>query len=118
MIKKIILTSILLSFGIYVFAEDINMTPQRTFSGFTNSGVRSQYPHLKQSVSADDVLEEQYEKQNDFMKPMSVRRMRNAAPPSNDGKTPMTYEQFPKNYDSSNSIMLMQGGMNNMFMGL
>lgn len=26
-------------------------------------------------------------------------------------RTPMTYEQFPKNYDSSNSMMMMQGGM-------
>lgn len=118
MIKKIILVSILLSFGISVFAEDINMTPYSSFSGYTNVGVRSQYPHLKQSVSADDVLEERYEKQNDFMKPLSVRRVRNVTPPSNDGKTPMKYEQFPKNYDSSNSMMLMQGGMNNMFMGL
>ena len=29
----------------------------------------------------------------------------------------MTYSQFPQNYDSSNSMMLMQGGMQNMFMG-
>ena len=40
--------------------------------------------------------------------------------PANDGKTPMTYSQFPKNYDSSN-MMLQQGiqnGMQNMYMGL
>ncbi len=33
-------------------------------------------------------------------------------------RTPMTYEQFPKNYDSSNSMMLMQGGMGGMMPGM
>lgn len=33
-----------------------------------------------------------------------------------DKRTPMTYEQFPKNYDSSNSMMMMQGGMGGMMM--
>ena len=35
-----------------------------------------------------------------------------------DKRTPMTYEQFPKNYDSSNSMMMMQGGMGGMMPGM
>ena len=50
------------------------------------------------------------------MGPKSVKEMGNTTP-SNDGRAPMTYSQFPQNYDSSNSMMLMQGGMQNMFMG-
>ena len=37
--------------------------------------------------------------------------------PSSNKSTPMTYDQFPQNYDSSNTMMMMQGGMQNMFMG-
>ena len=50
------------------------------------------------------------------MRPKSVREM-GASSTYNDGRSPMTYDQYPKNYDSSNSMMLMQGGMQNMFMG-
>ena len=114
MLKKVILGLLLASFTIPVFSEEINLTPKNSFSGFNNSGVRTKYPQFRQSVSAADIVEEQNE--NSFMKPKSVREMGNITP-SNDGRTPMTYSQFPQNYDSSNSMMMMQGGMQNMFMG-
>ena len=114
MLKKVILGLLLASFTIPVFSEEINLTPKNSFSGFNNSGVRTKYPQFRQSVSAADIVEEQNE--NSFMKPKSVREMGNITP-SNDGRAPMTYSQFPQNYDSSNSMMMMQGGMQNMFMG-
>lgn len=96
-------------------ADEIHLTPKNSFSGFNNrSSVRSTYPQLKKTLSASDLIEEQNE--NDIMKPKSVREMGNITP-VNDGRTPMTYSQFPQNYDSTNSMMLMQGGMQNMFMG-
>lgn len=113
--KKFILVLLLLSFVTPVFAEEINLTPKNSFSGFNNNGIRTKYPQLKKSVSATDILEEQSET-NSIMRPKSVREM-GASSTYYDGRSPMTYDQFPKNYDSSNSMMLMQGGMQNMFMG-
>lgn len=37
---------------------------------------------------------------------------------NSDKRTPMTYEQFPKNYDSSNSMMMMPGGIGGMMPGM
>lgn len=91
-------------------ADEINMTPQNTFSGYYNkSTARPMYPRL--NSPADPRAE--------LMKKKSVHDMGNTTP-TLDGKTPMTYNQFPKNYDSSN-MMLQQGiqqGMQNMYMGL
>ena len=108
--KKIILAMLVLA-AMPVFADElnINMTPQNTFSGYYNTGVRPQY--MNRSFHARNV-----DNRSEIMKPKSVREMGNTAP-SNNG--PMTYDQFPKNYDSSN-MMHMQGiqnGMQNMFMG-
>lgn len=97
-----------------VLAEEVNLTPKNSFSGFNNNGVRHTYPQLKRQLSATDIIEQQNE--NELMRPKSVREMGNLTP-SNNTNAPMTYSQFPQNYDSSNSMMLMQGGMQNMFMG-
>lgn len=106
--RKLVLLLALLSLP--AMAEDINMTPQNTFSGYYNkSNVRPMYPRLNS----------QNDSRAELMKKKSVHDMDNITP-SNDGKTPMTYSQFPKNYDSSN-MMLQQGiqnGMQNMYMGL
>ena len=110
--KKIILVLMLLAIVTPVFAEEINLTPKNSFSGFNNNGVRSKYPQLKQTVSATDILEAQ---SDSVMSPKSVREM-GTVQPTNNGRTPMTYDQFPQNYDSSNSMMLMRGGMQNMSM--
>lgn len=111
--KKFILLLLALSFIAPVLADEINLTPKNSFSGFNNNGIRSKYPQLQKTVSASDIIEEQNDK---VISRKSVREM-GLTSPVNTGSTPMTYDQFPKNYDSSNSIMLMQGGMQNMFMG-
>lgn len=112
-IKKIILLLLALSFIAPVLADEINLTPKNSFSGFNNNGIRSKYPQLQKTVSASDIIEEQNDK---VISRKSVREM-GLTSPVNTGSTPMTYDQFPKNYDSSNSMMLMQGGIQNMFMG-
>ena len=112
-IKKIILLLLALSFIAPVLADEINLTPKNSFSGFNNNGIRSKYPQLQKTVSASDIIEEQNDK---VISRKSVREM-GLTSPVNTGSTPMTYDQVPKNYDSSNSMMLMQGGMQNMFMG-
>ncbi len=111
--KKFILVLLLLTIAVPVLAEEVNLTPKNSFSGFNNNGVRSKYPQLKKTVSASDIMEEQSES---VIAPKSVREM-GVSNGLNNGRTPMTYDQFPQHYDSSNSMMLMQGGMQNMFMG-
>lgn len=91
--------------------QDINMTPQNTYSGYYNkSNIHTTYPKFNTTTQNPRA---------DLMKKRSIHEM-NDTSPKLDGKTPMTYSQFPKNYDSSN-MMLQQGiqnGMQNMFMGL
>lgn len=112
--KKLILAIAILFITTPVFSEEINLTPKNSFSGFNNSAAKARYPHLQKTLSASDIVEEQ--EANSMMGPKSVREMGNITP-SNNNSAPMTYSQFPQNYDSSNSMMLMQGGMQNMFMG-
>lgn len=111
MIKKIVFGMIIFTFLLPAFADEINMTPQDTFSGANNKGIRSAFPKLNTTNMTNIV-----DTREDFMKPKSVRQMGEISS-ENNKKTPMTYGEFPQNYDSSNSMMLMQGGMNNMFMG-
>lgn len=101
---------VLMLFSLPVFADEINMTPQSTFSGYNNSGVRTKYPQLKKSLLLEN------EQRSDIMKPKSVKEMGNITPSVN---SPMTYGQFPQNYDSSNMMLMqnVQNGMQNMFMG-
>lgn len=112
--KKLIIAIAILSITTPVFSEEINLTPKNSFSGFNNTAARAKYPQLQKTLSASDIIEEQ--EANSMMGPKSVREMGNITP-SNNTSAPMTYSQFPQNYDSSNSMMLMQGGMQNMFMG-
>ena len=112
--KKLILAIAILSITTPVFSEEINLTPKNTYSGFNNTAARAKYPQLQKTLSASEIVEEQ--EANSMMAPKSVREMGNITP-SNNSNAPMTYSQFPQNYDSSNSMMLMQGGMQNMFMG-
>lgn len=113
--KNFIIAFLLMSLALPVFSEEINLTPKNSFSGFNNRGVRPTYPQLhKEPLSAADIVEEQNEQE--FIRTKSVKEMGNITP-RNNTSTPMTYSQFPQNYDSSNTMMLMQGGMQNMFMG-
>lgn len=95
-----------------VWANEINMTPQGSFSGYYN---KSTYSPVKRPIS-------QYNYQDNranIMKAKSIHEMGDINP-TNNGKSPMTYNQFPQNYDSSNSMMMMQGvqnGLQNTFMG-
>lgn len=106
--RKLVLLLVLI--GLPVMADEVNMTPQGAFSGYNNkSTVRPMYPRLNS----------QNDPRAELMRKKSVHEMGDITP-ANDGKTPMTYGQFPKNYDSSN-MMLQQGiqnGMQNMYMGL
>ncbi len=116
MLKNLVIALLLMGFITPVFAEEINMTPQATFSGTFNT-THPAYPHLKKPLSASDIVEE--EGVDDIMGPKSVRQMGDITPSTNK-QTPMTYSQFPQYMDSSNSMMMMQGiqgGMQNMFMG-
>ena len=112
MIKNLLLVTALLITALPIMANDINMTPQNTFSGYNNNSARKQYPRIYRATTTSTPITQQ----EDFMKPKSVREMGDLTPTKD---SPMTYGQFPQNYDSSN-MMLMQGvqnGMQNMFMG-
>ncbi len=114
MFKKVLLILLLLTAP--VLADEINMTPQNTFSGFNNNGVRRSCPKLNSKQPANSFTIE--DSRSEIMKPKSVREM-GEINPSNDGKSPMTYGQFPRNLDSSNMLPMseVQGGMQNMFTG-
>ena len=103
--KKFILLTLLFTI-MPAFADDINLTPQNKFSGYNNqSTVRPMYPQLrKMPVTTSD--------RTDIMRAKSVREMGDTNP-VNDGKSPMTYSQFPQHYDSSNMLHSqgLQGGM-------
>lgn len=105
--RKLVLLLALI--GLPVMADEVNMTPQNTFSGYYNkSSVRPMYPRLN---SQNDTKAE-------IMKKKSIHEMGDITP-ANDGKTPMTYGQFPQNYDSSNMMLQqrIQNGLQNMYMG-
>ncbi len=113
--KKVFTLAIIsIVFAIPTFADEINLTPHYTFSGTYNKSVRPAYPQLKKSLSASDIVEE--EEMDEMMGPKSVKEMGSVTPQTNK-QAPMTYGQFPQYMDSSNSMMMMQGGMQNMFMG-
>lgn len=111
MLKKFILILLLLTAP--VLADEINMTPQKTFSGFNNNGIRSTYPKLSRPVQYSTT-----DNRTDIMKPKSVREMGDITP-TNDGTAPMNYGQFPRNNDSSNMLPMseVQSGIQSMFMG-
>lgn len=118
MFKKLIISACFLSFILPAFAEKVpnqealnyvNANPK--FSGATNSA-RMKYPALKQSLSASDMMQENAE--NEMNAKSDAREIK--LNPRNIKQPPMNYSNFPQNYDSSNSMMMMQGGMQNMFM--
>lgn len=112
--RKLILTMILMSLITPVMADEVNMTPRNTYSGFYNQTARPMYPQLRKPLSATDILQDENE---DSMNSKPAKEYKS----STGRQAPMTYDKFPQNYDSSNSIMLMQGGMQNiqnMYMGL
>ena len=83
--KKFVLVLMLFALATPVLAEEVNLTPKNSFSGFNNNGIRSKYPQLKKTVSASDIIEERND--NSIMAPKSVREMGVSSPMSN-GRTP------------------------------
>ncbi len=116
MAKRFLIFAFLFMAGASVFAENeplnVNMTPKNTFSGYS-SETRVNYPRINNSYYN---FNEQ--RRNEILKPKSVREITNS---SNMDRTtaPMTYDRFPKNYDSSNMMQFqeLQSGIQNMHMG-
>ena len=117
--KKILVLCVLLLSSLSVMADDlnINLTPKSSFSGYSNSQMKTQYPHLNSANYQYNTVLEQQRKQ--WMKPTSVRSMGDITP-RNDGYTTMAPSQVPQKMDSSDMmhIQQMQQGMQNMYMGL
>ena len=42
--KKFVLVLMLFALATPVLAEEVNLTPKNSFSGFNNNGIRSKYP--------------------------------------------------------------------------
>lgn len=111
--KKLFVAILLFGFTVLpVLSEDVNMTPQDTFSGYKNS--ENKYPRLNSTSIPVRYVDNS---RDEIMRPKSVREMGNISPSSNG---PMNYGQFPQYMDSSNMMMMqgIQNGMQNMYMGL
>lgn len=115
MLKKVITLSCLVLMSVPVAAEEvtINATPARQFSGLTNSA-QPKYPSLYRPKSVVDMQYDEMDEDGNQRDVVSVKKVIKEG--MNTGKVaPMTYGAFPQNYDSSNSMMMMQGGMQGMF---
>ena len=118
MIKKLLLLSFLTILTLPAMADEvnINMTPANKFSGMTNKS-NFKVPPLSASdlqyeegmVGMDDEGEINFSH-----RPVSARQIVNQDPDA-VRRAPMNYSNFPQNYDSSNSMLMMQGGMGGMF---
>ncbi len=119
MLKRILLLLCIMSLGLNVLAEEVtvNLTPAKKFSGVTNKA-SFKYPPLSVSdLEYDEGMAEMIEEgEIDFSKrPVSARQIVNQDPDALRRTPAMNYSNFPQNYDSSNSMMMMQGGMQSMF---
>ena len=114
--KFVIVFAILLTSSC-VLAEDefiqdnINMTPQKTFSGYTDNGSRTVYPRLNYQPRNYDA------QRANIMKSKSIHEM-HVNSNSRNINTPMKFDEFPQNYDSSNMLHTqgIQNGIRNMYM--
>lgn len=100
MMKKQIILGMLLSFIVLpAFAEEeihINQNSMKSFSG-TYQTARPKYPPLS---AADEVMKNEMRAESDSK--------------VDKAKMPMQMNAFTQNYDSSNSMMMMQNVMPNM----
>lgn len=100
-----------------LYSENINMTPQRTFSGYSSS--TNKYPKLNSihNSSVYRTYSTQDQQRTEIMKAKSVKDIGNYSR-FNDKDSSMTYGQFPQNRDSSDMMHLQQinNGVQNMFM--
>ena len=98
--KQIILGLILMLIALPAFSEEeikINENKMKSFSG-TYETARPKYPPLS---AAEEVMKSEYENENSTAKP-------------DRATMPMQMNAFTQNYDSSNSMMMMQNVMPNM----
>lgn len=117
MVRKILLLICLFTISLPVLADELldklNSTPASQFSGFTNTA-RPKYPSLYRAKSVVDMQYEDDEKEMEQGDVVSVKKILKENP-GVVKSAPMTYSSFPQNYDSSNSMMMMNGGMQGMF---
>ena len=106
-----------MSLGLNVLAEEVtvNLTPAKKFSGVTNKS-SFKYPPLSASdLEYEEGMSEIDGNKNYSKPPVSARQIVNQDPDAVRRAPAMNYSNFPQNYDSSNSMMMMQGGMQSMF---
>ena len=96
-----------------LYSGNVNMTPQRTFSGYTSGTSSYQNNMHKSNIYRNYTTQSQ--QRAEIMKPKSVREIQNYTPKEDD---PMTYNKFPQNRDSSDMMHMQQihHGVQNMFM--
>lgn len=115
--KRFLVLCVLLCGSLSVMAEDldINLTPRNTFSGYSNSSMKTEYPHLNSVNHQYNTVLEQQRKQ--WMKPTSVKSM-NVNQEVKDNSVYLN--RFPDSYDSSDMMRIqqIQNGVQNMYMGL
>jgi len=101
-----------------LYREDVNMTPQRTFSGYTNSNQsRTKYPQL----NGRNFYSSSYEQQKaQMMKPKSVKEINssNYVDTPTTSRPPMTFSQFPQTMTNEDMMHVnaIQNGVQNMYM--
>lgn len=118
MVKNFILSLCLIGFVMPAFADRMPnqdaldfVNTNSNFSGTFNTA-RPKFPSLKKSLSTSDIMQEDAE--NEMGSGSEAHEIK--INPKDVKHPPMNYSNFPQNYDSSNSMMMMQGGMQNLFM--
>ena len=94
-----------------LYYENVNMTPKRTFSGYTNG--TANYQNNIQKSNVYRTYTTQVQQRAEIMKPKSVKEIKNYTQ-----DTSMTFNKFPQNRDSSDMMHMQQihNGVQNMFM--
>lgn len=132
--KKILLLMCLLAFAIPVSAEETAanaeaiqyMNQSQGYSGFNRALPKGEHEVFKKptKVTKEKTYdyygyeEEDIELKTPVKKVIKTRSESDSSTPASIKNTPMTYENFPKFYDSSNSMMMMQNGMQGLMPGM
>ena len=118
MIKNLMILSIIAFLILPAMADEVNvnMTPANKFSGMTNKSNFKVPPLSASDLQYEEGMAEMGEdgKINFSHRPVSARQIVNQNPDA-VRNAPMNYSNFPQNYDSSNSMLMMPGGMSGMF---
>lgn len=129
--KKLVLLMCLLSFAVPVPAEEAlpnaeavqYMNQSQGYSGFNRSLPKGEHEVFKKPTKVTKEktydyygFEEDNEIKTPVKKVIKTRSESDSNAPASTKSTPMTYDNFPKFYDSSN--MMMQGGMQGLMPGM